>query len=289
MKQSILEREYAFSESKFVEDCNRQVDQASYRPTSLLIMNRVLDVMDELTGGRAGLIQQFFSFALIGGFGACVNLAVFYTVDHFMLLHINNIMHNAIAFIAASEISLFANFIPNDYFTFRHLAGNRMWSARCVRFHITAFSGIALTYLIQFSLNFFLHVPAFFAQATAILLVLFYNFAFHHLFTYRPYCANGIKSPSEQIMSQDYRSEHKLVVLQPCEQSSNRHFWTSSPKDQSHLIYLWHVVTIAVLLDHTPHAELWSTSTNGLFHRLRPVAGRSISFTIEIGWNNFLF
>src|SRR5262249_45361628 len=105
--------------------------------------------------------------------------------DYAVRLPVSSMAHNAIAFLVASEISLLANFIPNDYFTFRRLARNRPWGVRCFRFHITAFSGVVLTYVLQFCFNFFLHVPAFFAQAMAIFLVLFYNFTFHHLFTYR--------------------------------------------------------------------------------------------------------
>ena len=49
------------------------------------------------------------------------------------------------------------------------------------------------------------------------------------------------------------------------------------------------VVTIGVLLDHTSHAELWSASANGFFHRLSPVMRYAVSATIEIAWNNLLF
>ena len=48
-------------------------------------------------------------------------------VDRFVYLPVNNVVHNAIAFVVANEISLLANFIPNDYFTFRRMAGNRTW------------------------------------------------------------------------------------------------------------------------------------------------------------------
>ena len=187
MKQSIVQRvlDEDLEVSEIVKNSETQGRQPSYHPTPWSMINSILDVVDDLTHGRAGLAQRFFSFACIGGFAACVNLAVFYIVDHFVKLPVNDIVHNAIAFVLASEISLIANFIPNDYFTFRQMAGDRSWGARCVRFHITSLSGTALTYLIQFSLNFFFHVPSFFAQACALIIVLFYNFTFHHLFTYR--------------------------------------------------------------------------------------------------------
>ena len=76
MKQSIVQRELdeILRGSEIVESC-AQVRQPTYHPTSWLMINRILDVVDELTGGRAGWVQRFFSFAFIGGFAACVNLA----------------------------------------------------------------------------------------------------------------------------------------------------------------------------------------------------------------------
>jgi putative flippase GtrA len=187
MKQSIVQYELdeVLSTSEIVEGCDTKVRQPTYKPTPWLIVNRVLDIVDELTGGLAGWVQRFFSFAFIGGFAACVNLIVFYVVDHFVHLPVNAVVHNAIAFVVANEISLLANFIPNDYFTFRWMARNRPWGLRCARFHITACTGITLTYLLQFCFNFFFHLPSIFALAGAIWIVLFYNFTFHHVFTYR--------------------------------------------------------------------------------------------------------
>jgi putative flippase GtrA len=187
MRQSIVPPELGevLRASEIVESGNTRVRQPSYHPTSWLMINRILDVVDDLTGGLAGWVQRFFSFAFIGGFAACVNLTVFFIVNHFVHLPVNEVAHNAIAFVVANEISLLANFIPNDYFTFRRLAGSRPWGLRCARFHVTACSGITLTYLLQFCFNFFIHLPPIFALATAILIVLFYNFTFHHVFTYR--------------------------------------------------------------------------------------------------------
>jgi len=194
------------------------------------MVNRILDVVDELTGGRAGWVQRFFSFAFIGGFAACINLVIFYVVDHFVHLPVNSVVHNAIAFVIAAEISLMANFIPNDYFTFRRMAGNRSWAGRCARFHLTALSGILLTYFLQFCFNFFLHIPAFFAQALATFLVLFYNFTFHHLFTYRhkkPVVtgARSLESEAElikQAMIEQIDFDLDSLDLTPVEATSSR-------------------------------------------------------------------
>lgn len=189
MEQSLLE-------SKFEEDGEARNAQKppsgayrvrSYQPTRWANVNRILDIVDEITRGRAGLCQRFFSFAFIGGLASLVNLAVFAVVMYGM--HFGNLyeeIHYTIAYIVAAEISIIANFIPNDHFTFRALDGHsRSWLARCGRFHITASSGVLLTFLLGFGFRFLGHVPAILGQAMAILLVLFYNFTVHHVFTYR--------------------------------------------------------------------------------------------------------
>ena len=67
MRKSIVQRELdeILGGSEFGESCEMQVHQPTYQPTSWLMINRVLDVVDRLTGGRAGWVQRFFSFAVI--------------------------------------------------------------------------------------------------------------------------------------------------------------------------------------------------------------------------------
>lgn len=160
--------------------------QPSYKPTAWAPINRILDLIDILSNGHADWIQRFVLYAFIGGFAALVNLFVFFIIFHKVSIPLNDEIHDLIAQIFAFEISLLANFIPNDYFTFRHLSGHkRSWFARCGRFHLTSIIGFFLTSLIQFCCTFYLHISPLFSQAIALILVLFYNFTFHHLFTYR--------------------------------------------------------------------------------------------------------
>src|SRR5262249_10052391 len=155
------------------------------------------DVVDRVSGGRAGWVQRFVSYSFIGGSAAVVNLAIFFVMYQVVILPFNDSVawqHAArwlIAFLVASEISIFANFIPNDYFTFRHLPGHqRTWIARALRFHIPCLAGTTLTFLISGLLHFLsvqriVSVQAVLGQAIAIGLVFLFNFTFHHLFTYR--------------------------------------------------------------------------------------------------------
>ena len=159
----------------------------SYQPYSWDLLNRVLDIVDDKTNGRAGWLQRFISYLFFGGSAALVNLAVFYIMFYHVLDPIgSDKLRNILSYIVAAELSILANFIPNDRFTFRHLPGaNRPWIQRCLRFHMTTIVGSLLTFLIEFGLSTFTHTQPIFAEAIATLLVLIYNFSFHHIFTYR--------------------------------------------------------------------------------------------------------
>lgn len=163
----------------------------SYHPTRWSSVNGVLDVVERMTGGRAGWFQRLFSYLFVGGFAAIVNLLVFYVMYYLLPLpfddknSVQHTEHYLLAFVVATEISIFANFIPNDRITFSHLAGHsRSWWTRCMRFHVTCIAGTLLTLAISYSLH-LVHLPAIAAQAIALIVVTAFNFTFHHLFTYR--------------------------------------------------------------------------------------------------------
>jgi putative flippase GtrA len=158
----------------------------SYHPTRWAALNRALDVVDDLTNGRADWVVRFVSYIFFGGTAAIVNLAVFAIMLLLIPTSFNAFARTLIAGAAACEISLVANFLPNDYFTFRHMSGRqRSWFARCARFHATSLVGSVLTIILQQFFSHVVHIMPLLGQALAIILVLFYNFSFHHLFTYR--------------------------------------------------------------------------------------------------------
>lgn len=189
MEQSFVPRELdeiLEPSSKSAKNVSIKRRQPTYRPTRWAKVNRILDIVDNVTKGRAGVFQRLFSYLFIGGSAAVVNLVVFTILFQYVHLPIDRGAHNFLASTISFEISLLANFIPNDFFTFRHLDGHRRsWLARCGRFHLTAIGGYLLTFLFQYCFHFFLHFPPILAQAGAILIVLFYNFTVHHVFTYR--------------------------------------------------------------------------------------------------------
>jgi putative flippase GtrA len=160
---------------------------SSYQPYRWSILNQVLDIVDERTRGRAGWLQRLVSYLFFGGIAALVNLAIFYLMFYHVLAPLHPVpLRNILSYIAAAECSIMANFIPNDRFTFNTLPGaHRPWPQRCLRFHMTTAIGSLLTFLLEMGFSSFMHMEPLLSEATATLLVLIYNFSFHHVFTYR--------------------------------------------------------------------------------------------------------
>jgi putative flippase GtrA len=159
----------------------------SYQVYPWSLPNRILDIVDAKTHGKAGQIQRVISYLFFGGVAALVNLGVFFIMYHIVLKSVQpDWLNNTLSYIVAAELSIIANFIPNDRFTFNTLPGaKRPWLQRCWRFHTTCIIGSTLTFLIETGLHNFTHTEATISEAIATLIVLVYNFTFHHLFTYR--------------------------------------------------------------------------------------------------------
>jgi putative flippase GtrA len=219
----------------------------SYIPTSWAVVNRALDIVDQVTNGRADWVQRFFSYSFIGGIAALVNLLIFSllaypyitkptndvvhvwvaqfiaSMNRYMGMSVGDIVHTLIAQLIAFEISLMVNFIPNDYFTFRHLAGHsRSWGARLLRYHITSITGFCLTSLIEYLFAHGLHLIPFFSQAIALILVFIYNFTFHHVFTYRRVSHKSISVDTAQHVVTDDAADDPIGLGRASQNSSPR-------------------------------------------------------------------
>lgn len=159
----------------------------SYHPTGMAKVDRLLDFTDQLTGGRAEWVQRAFSYLFVGGIAAIINLVTLQLMLNALEgAPFSHQVHYVIAFAIATEVSIMANFIPNDRITFSHLAGHsRSWIQRCERFHITCTGGIIVTFAVSALLHLIFKVPALPAQAVALIIATAFNFTFHHLFTYR--------------------------------------------------------------------------------------------------------
>ncbi len=161
------------------------VPAPSYHPTRWPFVNRVLDIVERVSGGHAGLVQRVFNYLMFGGFAALINLALITILDN-ASMPVDRHTQFAIAFVIATEVSIVANFIPQDLVTFSHLPGHsRSWFMRCLRFHMTSVGGVIVTAVVSFSLYEYVVRNATISQAIAIVIALFFNFTFHHVFTYR--------------------------------------------------------------------------------------------------------
>jgi putative flippase GtrA len=128
-------------------------------------------------------MQRLLRFLMVGGLGAIENLACFTGVYYPLLRITGSSVAYAIAFLVGTETSIVFNFVLNDRLTFGDLHW-RSWRLRCLRYHVTSTLGFLLTLGSSFALIHLLHIPVFFAQATALLIATAFNFTLHQVFTY---------------------------------------------------------------------------------------------------------
>lgn len=167
---------------------------------------------------KSSLVQRVLLYLLVGGIAAVVNLFIFHLVYAALPFgfspadSLQQASRFGVAFVCGTEISIIVNFLLNDRLTFSHLAGHqRPWIIRGFRFHLTCFTGTALTFLISGALTLSGAAAALigmlsqlvagsailsfgsatFAQAIAIAVVTAFNFSAHHLFTYRRAAGTG--------------------------------------------------------------------------------------------------
>ena len=160
--------------------------EPSFVLTGVALVDAFFATADRITNGKAGMLQRVTTYLIIGGFAAVVNLVVLYLLDSKIPLPVAPNARWWVAQVAATEISILANFIPNDAITFSRLPGHaRSWWARCLRFHSTTIVGALLTIAISSALHYGMHFATVIAQAIAILIALVFNFTLHHLWTYR--------------------------------------------------------------------------------------------------------
>jgi putative flippase GtrA len=163
----------------------------SYTPTGMAFIDSLLLMVDDLTRGKAGLLQRAFTYLMFGGVSAVVNLVCLYVVYQVIPIPVADGIHWWLAQIVAAEVSIMANFLPNDRFTFSRLPGHaRSWWTRCWRFHSTAIAGVLIMVVVSTTLHLWLGVPYLLAQAASILVALCWNFTIHHLWTYRHIAAH---------------------------------------------------------------------------------------------------
>jgi putative flippase GtrA len=163
---------------------NIPTDPTNAAPTLTDLYRRAYAVVDAKTGGKAAEVQRLVAFLAVGGTASLLNLACVWSFDR--LLHPTSGLAVFLVLALATEISLLANFLLNDRFTFRAMVGeHRTFWQRCVRFHGPAMVGFALTLLISNLAHHLGHLTLTVSQAIAILIVTVVNFLMHRHWTYR--------------------------------------------------------------------------------------------------------
>ena len=135
--------------------------------------------LNRYTRGHGAEVMRLGSFLFVGGLASLVNLVFVWLFARYTPLPYD------LYIVLATEISLLCNFAMNDQLTFRSLGNQRSWLMRCLRFHAPASIGFLLTFLISYAAYHAGHLPPVRAQAVAIIIVTFVNFAMHRLWTYR--------------------------------------------------------------------------------------------------------
>lgn len=189
-------------------DSSQTVSGATYTPTGIALLDTLLERVDMLTSGKAGLLQRAFTYVCIGGFAAVVNLITLYLVYNVAQLPTSQNIHWLIGFIVAAEVSTMTNFLLNDRITFSHLPGHaRSWGARCLRFHSTSLAGTIATLVLSFAFKTWLGMNAIVAEAIAIVIALVLNFTMHHLWTYRHISEPKRSHASDDVVTLEAQSQ----------------------------------------------------------------------------------
>jgi len=153
-------------------------------PSLAQFYQRAYALVDAKTGGKAAEVQRLVTFLAVGGSASLLNLACVWSFDR--LLHPTGGITVFLVLATATEISLLANFLLNDRFTFHTMVGkHRTFWQRGARFHGPAMVGFGLTLLISNLAHHLAHLTLTISQATAILIVTMVNFLMHRHWTYR--------------------------------------------------------------------------------------------------------
>ena len=127
-------------------------------------------------------ISRFSAFLVIGGTSTVLNLLIVFGLTTAPVVH----MQYLPAAIIAGETGIIYSFILNDRLTFRALANSAgSWYGRLVRFNGAYLAGTLITLVIGYSLVRFASLLPVVAQAIAVVIVLFFNFASVRFWAYR--------------------------------------------------------------------------------------------------------
>ncbi len=129
-------------------------------------------------------LKRFIKFAIVGAIGAVIDFAVL----NFLILHFGwpKIAANTVSFTAA----VLSNFTWNRLWTYPE-SRQRPLGPQLGQFALVNLAGLVINQIVFLSLDHFIFTPHFgplgynLAKATAIIVVLFWNFAVNRLWTFK--------------------------------------------------------------------------------------------------------
>ncbi len=131
------------------------------------------------------VLRRYVKFCVVGGSGVVVDMGIIYLLASPSMLGWNISLSKVIA----AEVAIFNNFLWNDLWTFRGLAGERNlwrdWLARFLKFNLICLAGIVLSVLLLNVQVYWLHLNLYLANFIAIVLVSLWNFFLNLRFGWR--------------------------------------------------------------------------------------------------------
>lgn len=131
--------------------------------------------------------KRFIKFGMVGGSGIIVNLGML-----FVLVEVFGLSKILLAPILAVEASIIWNFMLNNFWTFKHSKNTDHFLKKLMKFHLIAFSGMALNLAIYNAVLFMVPLHTVFgrydylpAQFVAICFVFLWNYFVNSRWTWR--------------------------------------------------------------------------------------------------------
>ncbi|HLP79005.1 MAG TPA: GtrA family protein, partial [Acidobacteriota bacterium] len=125
-------------------------------------------------------VRRFFSFAMVGGFGAVLNTAVLYALTQFASIHY------LAASAVATELAIISNFFGNNFFTFRTVNSEEPLLRKFLKFQLISVISLAGTaFILWMFVNLFGQELLLVWNAIAILTIFVANFVLNSMFTWK--------------------------------------------------------------------------------------------------------
>lgn len=146
-------------------------------------MNKVHDILRRYTTKNQ---RRFIKFCIVGASGVPVNLFFTWLGVNFIFNDLGADLNKALSFIFGIIISIFTNFLLNDFWTWADCGKvARGFLGRLIRFYIVSSAAALIQWGVAFSLNKWMGVHYLIAPLCGIAIATAVNFVANHLWTFK--------------------------------------------------------------------------------------------------------